>query len=199
MIAWVTTSLEWAPRSYFESPRGLSAENCDSVEVPRGTGLSSILISMRGFKENGRQQAQNLCRQEQHKRMAIAQASLDTLCSVFLTAPTPKGSRTGLVRVIQDVRASGDYSSLVLLSDGLENLAAMPVPTSIPVGLAATLVVAPARQEYGGQEASERAMEAWRVSFPGLRVVAYPEVAAPRFWEELTRSSSGPGAHVTCR
>lgn len=199
MLAWFTTSLDWAIREYYPLVRDLSPQTCDSAVSTRPGGLAAALNSMSGFQESTNNRVAVKCERARQMRVDSVRISLDNVCRALLSAPSPSGARTGIKRVVHDVVVGGRYNGVIVISDGLETVDSTTHTMPLPPNLI-TLVLVPSKSEFGGEDATERSMVGWAANYPGLRVVAYPEILSPGFWDvEGTRPDLKTPRRATCR
>lgn len=176
----------WAPRRWLLVPQRPPERDCELSKADVSEGTTGLLANLQGFRTHFRTQAIESCKSKQAERMeafdAKRQAFLATARPIIEQPQLTHETETNILGVIDSLLETG-VQLIMIATDGLETTERTILPLRIPDGSRVVLILLPARDAYGGANATREAAKAWEKA--GATVLPYTALIAPSAWRRL--------------
>lgn len=181
----------WAPRRWFRVPERPDTSGCEFAGSAAPSGAVGLLANLRGFRDHFRRKAEEACRAERAARGRVHERERKVLLREvreILEAPQlERDTHTHIVAVVENFVVAR-ANPILLLTDGIETPHAGRLEVHLKGSSRVVLVLVPAREKYGGREATGSAAEKWRGV--GAEAVPYLALVGPGSWEGIGKNRS---------
>jgi hypothetical protein len=178
----VGCDVRFAARTWLDVPSTASAIDCSTVAPKPLSGHSTVWGFVRGIVDFRKEEEVKLCEANNAKNKAahdaLQAAFLDEFSESVTSNDHPRCSR--ITELVANLAASALYSTIIVVTDAIDN----PAPTlnrlSLPPGVHVILVLARPNPEYDRPGEGLARAAGW-AEMPGVTVVTVPELR-PDYW-----------------